>query len=477
MIMKSYLNINLWAGILVVLLWLRPASVSAQLPNYNYDSVGNLTSVSAASTTPVILTQPQPQLLVSNSFAAFSVVASGSGFSYQWLSNGVPILGATNDSFLIGNLIFGGTNLGNFSVIVSNSFGAVTSAPAALWPDINDNDIPDWWEMLYFGNLNQSAAGDFDGDGVNNLNEYLEGTNPTNAASFNPRLHVQSAHGTVAVSPLQPYYSQGQLVSLSATPDAGHQFVAWSGSITGTKPSITVLMDTNKNITGTFGFPLSIALDNPNLLWTTSGDLPWFGQAEVSEDGMGAAQSGPIVSTWNGSTFVGEQTTLQTIVDTNQTLLLSFWWNVSSRPTNALTFGIDGVAQASISGEAVGWQLVQTNLVAGRHTLTWTYTKGPVDIPTGVPFADAAWVDQVTLTSTNGSGLPPPPLLSIAMTGTNKVVVSWATPSVNFVLQQNASIGSNNWQVVTNTVVTNGGLNQVTISPAIPLEFYRLSYP
>src|SRR5258708_35340594 len=33
--------------------------------------------------------------------------------------------------------------------------------------------------MAYFGNLNQTAIGDFDGDGLTNLQEYLYGTDPT----------------------------------------------------------------------------------------------------------------------------------------------------------------------------------------------------------------------------------------------------------------------------------------------------------
>lgn len=44
----------------------------------------------------------------------------------------------------------------------------------------NDNDaLPDAWEQTNFGNLNQTAAGDADGDGKSNLMEYLTGRKPT----------------------------------------------------------------------------------------------------------------------------------------------------------------------------------------------------------------------------------------------------------------------------------------------------------
>ncbi len=48
--------------------------------------------------------------------------------------------------------------------------------------DTNLNGIVDTWEQQYFGNLNKSATGDFDGDGVNNITEYLQGRNPTKGA-------------------------------------------------------------------------------------------------------------------------------------------------------------------------------------------------------------------------------------------------------------------------------------------------------
>jgi len=48
--------------------------------------------------------------------------------------------------------------------------------------DSDGDGLPDWWELQYFGNLNQGANDDPDGDGVTNLQEYQQGRNPTKSA-------------------------------------------------------------------------------------------------------------------------------------------------------------------------------------------------------------------------------------------------------------------------------------------------------
>lgn len=50
--------------------------------------------------------------------------------------------------------------------------------------DTDANGLPDWWELQYFGHLTGTApTADPDHDGMNNLAEWIAGTNPTNAAS------------------------------------------------------------------------------------------------------------------------------------------------------------------------------------------------------------------------------------------------------------------------------------------------------
>ena len=80
---------------------------------------------------PSIVTQPQSQTVAVGSTVTFSVAASGSQpLFYQWGRNGVNMSGATSASYTISNVQT--TQAGNYTVLVSNSSGAVTSATAVL---------------------------------------------------------------------------------------------------------------------------------------------------------------------------------------------------------------------------------------------------------------------------------------------------------------------------------------------------------
>ena len=51
-------------------------------------------------------------------------------------------------------------------------------------PDSDADHLPDAWETTHFGNLDQTATGDFENDGTTNRAEYLLGLNPTDGSSF-----------------------------------------------------------------------------------------------------------------------------------------------------------------------------------------------------------------------------------------------------------------------------------------------------
>ena len=61
------------------------------------------------------------------------------------------------------------------SVSVSNR---VLGVDIVIANDDDSDGLPDWWEWQYFGNLNYDDEDDPDGDGFDNMSEYLDGTLP-----------------------------------------------------------------------------------------------------------------------------------------------------------------------------------------------------------------------------------------------------------------------------------------------------------
>lgn len=121
--------------------------------------------------------------------------------------------------------------------------------------------------------------------------------------------------------------------------------------------------------------------------FATSGDAPpWYLQTTNTHDGVEAWQSGAIAD---------YETNRLTATATGPGTL-TFWWQVESEEgCDFLEFWLDGVPQASISGQT-NWHQQTYVLGPGSHSLEWLYDKdGSVD-----QGADAGWVDDVFFTST-----------------------------------------------------------------------------
>ncbi|MEI7903328.1 MAG: chitobiase/beta-hexosaminidase C-terminal domain-containing protein, partial [bacterium] len=143
-------------------------------------------------------------------------------------------------------------------------------------------------------------------------------------------------------------------------------------------------------ITATFYKVLSLseAVDATNLLVVTGGAANWFGQTNVTYDGVDAAQSGVITDsqvTWFETSVPGPGQ-------------LSFWWKTSCEDDpdadnwDYLAFTIDGVEQSRIDG-ITDWVMFSCTLGEGAHALRWTYQKDD-SLYDG---EDCAWVDQVVV--------------------------------------------------------------------------------
>ena len=174
-----------------------------------------LITIGGAGTPPSISQQPTNLVVILGQPAAFSAIASGSTpLAYQWRFLRANIGGATNSTYSLANSLT--NNAGDYTVVVTNSLGSITSSVAAL-------------------TVNCSL------------------TTPVNGA------------GTVTPTPNPEGYSPGTSVLLTATPNTGHAFTGWSGDASGSNNPVNIVMLTNRAITATFvNTNTDIFLDNTN---------------------------------------------------------------------------------------------------------------------------------------------------------------------------------------------------------------------
>jgi alpha-tubulin suppressor-like RCC1 family protein len=83
---------------------------------------------------------------------------------------------------------------GDFGDVISVG-GGQSHSVALYLSDWDGDGMPGWWERQYFGNLDQTGSGDYDGDGFSNLDEFLNGTDPTAASA--PSIAVPPQSQTV----------------------------------------------------------------------------------------------------------------------------------------------------------------------------------------------------------------------------------------------------------------------------------------
>jgi hypothetical protein len=107
------------------------------------------TSGKCHPTAPFIVTQPANQLAAVGSNASFSVTAGGTQpLNYQWRLEGNALTGATNSVLNLTNVQL--TDAGNYSVVVANVAGSVTSSNALLTVSAGgcatvSSSIVSWW--------------------------------------------------------------------------------------------------------------------------------------------------------------------------------------------------------------------------------------------------------------------------------------------------------------------------------------------
>ncbi len=139
-----------------------------------------------------------------------------SGANVVWFMSNATQLGAT--------YLSGQSDL-NWHIAGTGEFGAPTP------PDSDGDGLPDSWEMQYFGNLSQNGSGDFDADGLVNVDEFAAGTDPTDLNTDHDRLSDGAEVMAAGTDPLNPDSNgdgvpDGDDLAWDYTPES-HPFI-WS---------------------------------------------------------------------------------------------------------------------------------------------------------------------------------------------------------------------------------------------------------
>jgi sugar lactone lactonase YvrE len=217
------------------------------------------------------------------------------------------------------------------------------------------------------------------------------------------------------------------------------------------------------------GISLGDALNAPQLVWTTSGDFPWFVTTNITHDGVAAGGTGGLrggIASTNTTTVAGPG-------------LLSFYWEIdasaSSNPNSApgyFSLQVDGGSAALIGGTQA-WQPAYVPLADGNHRLAWILNAAyHVQVFPGfinyIYDGGHAYLDQVTVT-------PPAPV--IVVQPTNQTVIAGNTalvsvqaagvPPLSYQWRFNDSPleGATNATLVLSSVTTNqAGLYSVAVT-------------
>jgi hypothetical protein len=254
---------------------------------------------------PIITQQPVGVTNLVGSTTSFNVsvtVTSGPAlFNYQWQLSGTNLPAATNNPLVLTNLTL--NQAGNYDVIVSDSVGSVTSAPAPLvvqfilvnvngQPAVGsystiapaivtltggypggflfytlDGSTPNTSSALYGGPILLTNSVVVSAMGLSSDVSQTNYAPPVTVQITTPAYILQTSvigNGTVTANPTNSFgfYTSNTVVALTATAGLHWAFDHWTGDATGTSNPVNVTMNGPRNVQAVFvptAYPLTLS--------------------------------------------------------------------------------------------------------------------------------------------------------------------------------------------------------------------------
>lgn len=381
-------------------------------------------ATSESALPPLIFGDPASRIVQVTSNTVFTVGADGATpLSYQWRFNDEDIADATDAALSLTNV--GTTNGGNYSVVVTNNYGAVTSAVAVL------TVLPNFGDLLVYDPFAYAVG------------TILPGQGEWTVTSANANGAIQAGNLTVPGLAV----ATGNRYTWTNTSSVRKPFGQYSAGEV--YCSFAYRLDTAPTGTGnetTAGFSFGTSTVFPlkiNILGVGAG-----GYQIGLYKGGGTAGNGQID---DSQTFTAGQTVFLVAryvfraganADT-----CDLWIN-----PNPSTFGAATPPTATLAD--IGAGVSQTWTFIDRFFWRW----GTAGYPNRV-------ADELRVGFSWAEVTPPaPPALSIALSGAN-AVISWPTnTSAGYVLEDNAQVeNSEGWEPVAQSPVVAGDNYAVTL--------------
>ena len=397
---------------------------------------------------PWIISQPQSQTVNAGAGATFSVMAKGKGpLAYQWLFEGQPISTATSNSFTIARVQSG--QAGIYTVVVSNFYGSVLSAPATLATAV--------------------GSGAFGVVGVPFSYQITANNNPTgfSASGLPPGLRCDSS-GVISGIPTRAgtFLVTAIAKSIFSTVSGNILFTIADGAITsgtgafgvvGVPFGYQITADNAPTGFSASGLPSGLLCDNSGLISGTPTRTGTFRVIVEAKSIFSTASAtilftifnGAITSATSASGIVGVPFSYQITADNEPNR-----YKASGLPSGFHLDGTFGVISGTPSHSGTFPVVVEAKNNYGSASATIVIT-----------------ISEGTITGTGGTG-GPQPALSISRSG-DSFLLSWPVPSDGFVLEE-TQLQQNTWTNSSVAVGIQGNQNVAVIPIQNTVRFYRL---
>ena len=400
---------------------------------------------------PWILTQPQSQTVIAGANVGFSVIARGAALlNYQWFFNGQPISAATGDSYSIASVQ--SSEAGTYTVVVSNFYGSVLSAPATLVvfpqaPTITTQ--PQSQTVAAGANVGFSVIAR--GTAPLLYQWFFNGQPiPASTGSSYSIARVQSSQiGTYTVVVSNSF---GSVLSAPAT----LAIASGSGAfgIIGAPFSYQIVANNNPTWYSASGLPSGLSCDGATgLISGTPTRTGAFSVNVQARNIFGSTASATVLFTIaNGA--ITSATRVQGVIG----VLGSYQIIADNSPTAYSASGLPSGISCDVA----------SGLISGTPTQTGTFG---VNVQARNLFATAS--ATISLTISDGTmGGASQPTLAVLRTG-NSVLLTWPVTSDGYVLEE-TQLQPNAWTNSSAPVVVQGSNNVATITTAVSAKFYRL---